>query len=185
MNCKGPIRPLLMMRGTNMTSTFFQHIAPGVCAHSSGSYFDVGGPGSGPQPDTAVVTDATTVTVTFGDCIAADGVSPNGVVVYVSDDNGGTWTTPVITVSIASPVMTIAVAVGTPIQPGDLVRVAYTAPGINDCEDGEPIADFNIPAENGLELAGDHVLLESGGTKIVLVEADTDGTDTVTLESAP
>ena len=183
MNCKGPVRPVLMLRGTNMTSTFFQHIAHGVCAHSSGSYFDVGGPGSGPQPDSADVFDATTVKVTFGDCIATTGVTPYGITLFVSADNGGTWSKPTILVSVNTPVMTITV--GTPIQPGDLVRVAYTAPGINDCEDGEPIADFNIPAENGLELAGDHVLLESGGTKIVLVEADTDGTDTVILESAP
>jgi hypothetical protein len=183
MNCKGPIRPLLMMRGTNMTGTFFQPTAPGVCVHTSGNYFDVGGPGSGPQPDSAFVFDETTIKVTFGDCIATTGVTPYGITLFVSSDNGGTWSKPAILVSVTTPVMTINV-LGDPIQPGDLVRVVYTAPGINDCEDGEPIADFNIPVDNPLELAGDHVLLESGGTKIVLVEADTDGTDTVTLETA-
>ena len=173
-----------MMRGTNMTGPLFQHTAPGVCVHTSGNYFDVGGPGSGPQPDSAVVFDATTVKVTFGDCIANFGVTPFGITLFVSSDNGSSWTEPAILVSIISPVVTITVT-GDPIQPGDLVRVGYVAPGINDCEDGEPIADFNIPADNGLELAGDHVLLESGGVAIVLVEADVDGTNTVTLETAP
>ena len=75
----------------------------------------------------------------------------------------------------------------TAIAAGDVVRWPYIggSGSILDCEDSEDIGNQEIPVENPLVLAGDFVLLETGGSQVVLVEEDVDETNAVELEEAP
>ncbi len=182
MKCFGNGGPVLMRKG-GMVGPGFQKWGPGgACIHTSGNYFDVGGPGSGPRPDIGTVVDPNTIKLTFTDCLALDGVDPYGIAVFLSDDNGQSWDSTAVNVSLVSPAMTITVVPAIGI--GDLVRVTYTGPGLVDCEDSEPLEDFDVPIDNPQVFADAYILLETGGADIVLIEDDEDDTAGIELEDS-
>jgi len=168
-----------MMKARGLSGPFFQNVGPSLCAKSAGSYFGVGGPGAGPRAVYGVVLSATSVEIRFSSCVTIGALT--GIELQI---DGGAW------VQVTGQAGSDTVYTFTPataVQPGDEVRWRYVggSGSILDCEDAEDIGDQQIPVGNPLVLAGDHVLLETGGTQIVLLEEDIDGTETVILESAP
>jgi len=113
----------------------------------------------------------------FKACIAADGaaVSPYGIEVEVSDDDGQTWSPVAVSAVITEPVVTLTIVPG--VDLGDVARVTYTEPGLAYCDTGEPVQDFtayvDAPAVLALNCAGpaypvngvalSHFLRASGG----------------------
>lgn len=138
----------------------------------NGQWQEVQVGGTLPKPEDITVTDPNTIKVTFGDCISPVGVDPYGFAVFTSDDNGQSWDRATINVAVATPVVTITVAPA--LQPGQLIRVTYTSPGLEDCEEGEPLDDFDKPVDNPITLEGDYILLETGGVQVLLLENDDD-----------
>ena len=179
MNCRGPINRLVMLKKKGIGGPFYQRVAPGVCVAAPGSYYDVGGPGAGPRAIYGVVLSETSVEVRFTSCVAIGAVT--GIELQI---DGGAWEQ-VTGQAGSGTVYTFTPA--TAIQAGDVVRWRYTggSGSILDCEDSEDIGDQEIPVENPLVLAGDFVLLETGGSQVVLVEEDVDETNAVELEEAP
>jgi hypothetical protein len=147
------------------------------CVHTMGNYFGVGSPGAGPKPVAGVVSDANTLRITFSQCVS---ISSNAGIEYRID--AGAWTQVASRTSVSDTVWNFGTVA---ISPGDDVRWRYTGGGsIVDCENAENIGEQEIPVQNPLELQGDYILLETGGTDIVLVEEDIADTDGVQTEEA-
>ena len=77
---------------------------------------------------------------------------------------------------------------GLGIQPGDDVYWRYDDADscLIDRDNSDPlISQGPLPIRNDLVLEGDFIILETGGTDIMLVEEDTGDTDGVQVEEAP
>jgi len=175
MKCPNFNGPVLMRKG-GMVGPGFQKWGPGgVCIHTSGSAFDVGGPLSTPLE--SIAFDAPDIIeMVFKACIEADvAVSPYGIEVEISGDGGQTWTPAAVSAVITEPVVTLTLTPGADL--GDVARVTYTGPGLAYCDTGEPVQDSTVyvdaPAVLTLNCAGpvypinavafSHLLRASGG----------------------
>lgn len=175
MKCQNFNGPVLMRKG-GMVGPGFQKWGPGgVCIHTSGSAFDVGGPLSTPLESIAFDAPGI-IEIVFKSCIEADvAVSPYGIEVEISDDGGQTWTPVAVSAVITEPAVTLTITPG--VDLGDVARVTYTGPGLAYCDTGEPVQDFTVyvdaPAVLALNCAGpvypinavafSHLLRASGG----------------------
>lgn len=167
-----------MHRTKNRIGPFYQD--NGVrCVKPIGNFLAPGMPGSGPQAFAGLVTDATTIRVLFTLCVNVAG--PTGIQYQI---DGGTWTQVTSVAKINDTTYDFTVGA---INPGEVVRWRYVGGSdtIVDCKDAADIGDQEIPVENPLVLAGDHILLETGGMSVLLLEdATADPDDSIALESA-
>lgn len=129
-------------------------------------------------PTGGLVTESNEVTIYFSACVVISGTTG----IEVNIDDGG-W----VEVSGYSQVSDTIVefTVGS-IAPGDTVQWRYAGGSgtLVDCEESEDIGDQFINVDNPLELAGDFILLETGGSDIVLLEYDVDATNGALTEEA-
>lgn len=157
-----------------------QKAGPGVWVKSQGNYFGVGAPGSGPQATSGLVVDANTVEIRFSQCVSISGNT--GIELQI---DSGAWVQ--VTGYLKVDDTTYRFTSATVVEAGDVVRWRYVGGSdtIQGCESAEDIGDQEIPVSNPLVLAGNLVLLETGGTAIVLLEDDIDQSNGVELEDAP
>ena len=140
---------------------------------------------AGARPVSALlgtVVTTTTIRITFSACVsipAADASIQYRI-------NGGTWTQCGTPTEISPNIWEFTTAI---IDPGDVVDWQYTGEtdAIVDCTpDANDIGPEQLLGlDNPLVLAGDFVLMESGGLDIALVEEDPDQTEGVQVEEAP
>ena len=171
---------IIMHRTRGFSGPFFQSFN-GVCVKSVGNAYAAGGPLAGPKPIYGTVLTDTTAELTFSQCVEAAGgaVSPYGLSMTI-DGVPATFTA-----SISDSVISFS-SISPAIQAGDEVLISYADPGLVDCKDGDPIDEFtDFRITNPLVLAGDFILLETGGSDIVLLEDDATLTDGIQLENAP
>lgn len=175
---------LLMMRTRGLAGPKFQS-SPAGCIKGPGNFYAPGHPGSGPQAIRGEVDVSVqeTVRIYFTQCVdLAACIDPYGCVVEVE----GVEATIIGVFQDSDTVLRFVIQ--SPVQAGDTVRWWYTEGGpacLIDCEEGEGIGDQGpIAVVNDVVLAGDYVLLEIGGTSIVLLEDDATETDGVQLEDA-
>ena len=156
---------------------YYQAVTPILGIKGQGNYFGVGGPGAGPRAVAGIVLTETTIQIRFSLCVT---ISANTGIQYRL--NGGTWTT----VSGRSGSDTTWVFTTATINPGDDVDWRYVggSNSIRDCVDSEDIGNQQLNVVNPLVLAGDFVLLETGGMDIVLLEDDVAQEDGIKLENA-
>ena len=171
-----------------MARSSTRHAREIYCVDSAGETPDMHGEiGNDPCPGgyrpEGVVTDASTVTVTFQTCVSITGAT--GIEYRV---NGGAWTEVAGVVEVSTTEYQFDVT-PTAILAGDTVEWRYIGGSdtIQTCDTpAEDVGDLGpILVNNPLVLAGDFVLLETGGADIVLVEEDTDGSAGVQTEEAP
>lgn len=164
--CPRPINRLVMMRTKGLSGATFQNVGAGVCVKGPGSYYGVGGPGSGPRATVGVVTTSTGVEITFSSCVNVSGLT--GVEVQIE---GGAW----VQVTGETKMSDTVYQFVTPnIDPGDEVRWRYVGGSntILDCDGADDIGDQEIPVQNSLALAGNFVLLSVGGKDVLLLSDD-------------
>ena len=180
MNCQ-PRNRLLLRRTRGFAGPFFQNVGS-YCIKGQGNAFAPGGALAGAKPINGIVDSETQITLTFSQCIedkttpcahpkkvtvTADGALQNVTNVVVSD-------------------ITMTITVST-IQAGDEVKVSYddTDGCFVECADGDPVAGFtDYPVNNPLVIEGDFILMETGGSDIILTEDDIDGSSGVQTEEA-
>lgn len=177
--CPRPINRLVMLRTKGLEGPRFQNTGSG-CVKGQGNFFGIGGPGSGVSAISGVVIDANTTQITFTPCVHVN--TTTGVQVNIADSG---WSS----VSGFSDLSTTVVRFthAFPVDPGDSVRWRYLGgtDSLVDCDEGEDIGPQEIAVNNPLVLAGDFVLMETGGVDIALVEEDPDGTEGVEVEEKP
>ena len=138
---------------------------------------------SPPSASSGIVLDENTVVVTFDGCVVVSGTT--GIEYRV---NIGVWTEVAGYTEVAPSVWSFDVT-PTAILAGDVVEWRYVGGynSIQTCDD--PAEDIGAQGplllNNPLVVAGDFILLETGGADIVLVEEDTDGSAGVQTEEAP
>ena len=183
--CLGPINPLVMMRGRGFVGPFFQRVGGGQCVTSVGNAYSTGGPLSGVSAIRGVVVTETTIDIYFVPCVAVPNPSEQpGVELSI---NGGDWFGGLVA-SVQSPSVVRYVLFGQSISPGDDVKWRYQGlqQTLVDCDEGEEIGFQQlVTVTNDLVLAGDFVLMQSGGMDIVLVQEDPDGTEGVEVQEKP
>lgn len=170
---------LLMRRTRGLAGPMFQPCRTGGLVHGVGNAHGSGGALAGVRPVSAAATDATHITVNYTACAAV--VTLAQIEIQI---DGGAWQ-PVTAVS-GSPGSVHVYTVPTMVA-GDVVRIRAAVGALEDCDvPANPIDAFNIPVANDLVLAGDFILLESGGADVILLEdAAADPADGITLENAP
>lgn len=175
--CPRPVNRLVMLRTRGLSGPLYQNTGK-ACVASIGSAHGAGGPLSGPKPASGIVTDATSIQITFTQCVNITGVT--GIEYQI---NGGAWTQVTAVAKVSDTVWDFTV--GT-ITAGDEVNWRYVGGSgtIVDCVDASDIGDQQIPVTNNLVLAGNYILTEEGGASILLVEEDTDGSAGVHTEEA-
>ena len=178
MKCTPP--RLVMLRTRGLSGPMFQQWNGSTCIKGVGNAYALGGPLSGPKAVYGITLSPTIIEVSFTQCVSITG--PTGIEVQY---DGGAWTQ-VTSVAETSP--TVWSFVVPNIDPGDEVRWRYTGGSdtIVDCDEGEDIGDQEIPIQNSLVLAGDFILLETGGLDVILLEDDNgiDPIEGVQLENA-
>lgn len=176
--CLGPINPLVMMRGRGFVGPFFQRVGGGQCVTSLGNAYSTGGPLSGVSAIRGVVVTETTVDISFVPCVTSSGIT--GIEIGIE----GVWTPVSGAAQQSTTVVRYTVAA---IDPGDVVQWRYLggSDSLVDCDEGEDIAEQLVTVTNDLVLAGDFVLMQSGGMDIVLVQEDPDGTEGVEVQEKP
>lgn len=178
--CPRPVNRLVMLRTKGLEGPRFQNTGS-HCVKGQGNFFGIGGPGSGVSALFGTVLDASTIQATFSACVSISGVT--GIEYQV---DGGAWLACTGVAKVSDTVWNFDITPGT-IDPGDVVRWRYLGGSdtVVDCEEAEDIGPQEIVVNNPLVLAGDFILLETGGTDIMLVEEDPDGTEGVQTEEAP
>jgi len=83
--CRGPRLPLLMLRARGVTGAFFQRVGARTCATSAGNY--LGSVGGVSRAIRGLISDSTTLTITFSDCVIIAGAT--GFEYQIGD---GSWT---------------------------------------------------------------------------------------------
>ena len=149
------------------------------CIKSLGNFLAPGMPGSGPQALFGVVIDANTIRITFSQCVTISGTT--GLEYNI---DGGAWA-PVTGSAGSDTVWDFTTGV---IDPGDIVRWRYAGGSdtIVDCDDSADIGAQEAPVDNPLVLTGDFILLELGGTSVLLLEdASQIPDDAYALETRP
>ena len=163
--CPRPVNRLVMHRAKNLHGAFYQSTGS-VCVKGVGNFLAPGMPGSGPQAAAGSVYDANTIQVRFSQCVNV--TATTGIEYQI---NGGTWTEVAGATEVTGTQWNFDV---TPFEilPGHEVRWRYVGGGdsIVDCRDSEDIGTQEIPVGNSLVLAGNHILLETGGTNVILLE---------------
>ena len=177
--CPRPVHRLIMHRLKLPSGPMFQNTG-NACVHSMGNFYGVGSPGSGVSALFGTVLDTSTIQVAFSACVSISGVT--GVEYQV---DGGAWVSCTGVTKVSDTVWNFDITPGT-IDPGDDVRWRYLGGSdtIVDCAEAEDIGPQELVVNNPLVLAGDFILLETGGTDIMLVEEDPDGTEGVQTEEA-
>lgn len=175
--------PLVMLRSRGLGGPVFQHIGNGIYVHSQGNAYAPGGPLSGVTATRGVVIDENTVDIYFVPCVTSN--SQTGIRLSIESINGGNG----FNVSTASQQSsTIVRYTFAPIvSPGDIVKWRYLG-GSNslvDCDEGEDIGPQDASVANDLVLAGDFILMQSGGMDIALVQEDPDGTQGIYVQEKP
>jgi hypothetical protein len=166
--------PLLMHRTRGIYGPQFQ-LAPGGLVHGQGNAYAAGGALAGVKPTNALVLAETEVQVSFTACATVVTVAD----VQIQID-GGTWVN--ATAVSGSPGSILVFTVPT-IAAGDEVRIRGAAGALTDCGDpAENIDAWEIPVQNTLELPGNFMLLETGGSDTFLLE--TGGSDAFLLEDS-
>lgn len=164
-----------------MSGPMFQGTDIG-CVHSMGNAYGPGGALAGAKPISGIVNTATQITLTFSQCIqdkTTPCANPKGISVTA---DGIAQTVTNVAVSDTSMEITVNT-----IEAGDVVKVSYddTNACFEECADGDPVAPFtDYPVDNPLVIAGDFILMETGGSDILLTEDDIDGTSGVQTEEA-
>lgn len=172
---------LILHRQAGLSGPFFQN-AGGVCVKSVGNFRAPGKPGSGPRAFGGTVLDANTAQIQFSQCVNV--ATPTTCQIQI---DGGTWENCTAAVDAGNGVLwNFTNAASQTFQAGDAVKWRYTSgsSGIVDCQKSEDVGDQQVTVDNPLVLAGDFILLESGGRDMLLLENDTDQTQAVQLESA-
>ena len=181
MRCHRPINRLILHRQAGLAGPFFQDTGT-ACVKSMGNFRGSGKPGSGPRAVSGLVLDGDTVQIRFSLCVNV--ATPASCQIQI---DGGTWENCTAAVDAGSGVLwNFTNAVAQTIDPGSTVVWRYTSgsSGIVDCSESEDIGDQQVNVDNPLVLAGDFVLLESGGMDKLLLEDDVDDTSGVQLENA-
>lgn len=178
--CSGPVNNLVMHRMRGLSGPFFQNLGGGQCIKGVGNYWAPGMPGSGPQAIRGEVLTSTTIKIVFTQC--ADISATTGIEYEI---DGGAWTPVLGTLEISETEWQFTTG---NIDPGDFVSWRYIggSDSILDCQESEDIGDQGpVPLDNPLVLAGDFMLLETGGMSIFLTEDDVDLSSGVEQEQAP
>lgn len=139
-------------------------------------------PGSGPRPISGVVANPNEVIINFSQCVVISGVAR--IFIEIDGDSLVAASSSKVTATQWKFTST------TTIEPGDVVQWRYIGglDTIIDCKEGDDIAgdleEMSIPVSNPLVLAGDFILLETGGKDIVLLEDDIDASSGINTEGA-
>lgn len=171
------MKQLVMMRTRGFAGPMFQQCGGNRLIRSSGNAFGAGGALAGVKPSSASVTDATHVTVNYTAC--ADVVTLSDIQVQI---DGGAW---VAVTAVSGAPGPVHVYTCQTIVAGDVVRIRAAGGALEDCETvPNAIDSWDIPVHNGLVLAGNYILLETGGSDTILLEdAITD--ESILTEDAP
>lgn len=174
--CPRPLNRLLMMRQKG-SGPFFQDVGV-ACAKSVGNFVAPGMPGDSVRAIRGVVVSDTVVQITFSGCVT---VTDPPSYCYLSLNGGSGWGTLSAVTKISDTVWQFSTVV--PVLPGDDVLWKYDDGGIDSgiiegCKEGEDIGFQQIPVANPLMLAGNYILLETGGSDVLLLEDD-DGIDPI------
>lgn len=176
---------IIHWRKGGLSGPFFTSIG-GSCVKTAGNFRGVNKPGDGARAIRGVVeANGVTISISWTQCVQ-DGnacATPRGMTVTRLPGED----LPITAVFYVDDGKRLVVQVGPTIEAGDEIVWSYDDSGgcIESC-DGEPIGDQGpITVDNPLMLAGDFILLESGGADIILVEEDTLDTDGIKVEEAP
>ena len=164
-----------MRRTRGLYGPVFQPF-PGGVVHGQGNAYASGGALAGVRAASALVLSDTTVQVNFTGCATVVTVAQ----VQIQID-GGDWVN--ATEAAGSPGTAHVYTVPT-INAGDVVRIRGAAGALTDCASpAEDVDTWEIPVQNTLELPGDFILLESGGSDMFLLE-DASPDDSLLLEDS-
>ena len=154
---------LLMMRTRGVAGPMFQSLGGGRSIRGVGNSFGAGGALAGVIPSSASVVDDIHITVNYTSC--ANVVTLANIQVQI---DGGAWVSVTSVSGSPGPSHTY---VCQSIAAGSIVRIRASSGSLNDCETpANPIDSWDIPVQNGLELAGNFMLLETGGSDTFLLE---------------
>ena len=167
-----------MHRTKSLSGPFFQNTGGGVCIKSTGNYYAPGMPGAGVRAYAIDLVDPDRVRIYFSACVNA--ASFTGIETRV---NNGVWQQVTGVVKVNDQIYTWQSATG--FTGGDIVQWRYLGgtDSIVDCVDSEDIGEQG-PLTEVAVLAGDYILLETGGSDIILLEDDATQTDGIQLENA-
>lgn len=179
MRCRGRPNRILMLGQPGLSGALMQNMGNGTCMKGTGNFRAPGRPGSGPKAVQGIVLNETTVQIRFTQCVNV--ATPGTCEIQI---DGGAWTPCTNAVDAgAGKLWDFTVAT---INPGETVIWRYVSgsSGVVDCEESIDIGDQQVNVDNSLVLAGDFILLESGGMDIILLEDDVADTEGIQLEEA-
>ena len=175
-------RQLIMHRQAGLSGPFFQSLGGGTCIKSVGNFRAPGKPGSGPRAYAGIVEDGNKARISFSQCVNV--ATPASCQFQI---DGGAWENCTAAQDAGDGLLwEFTNAVTQTFQPGSVVIWRYTSgsSGIVSCSKSEDIGDQQVNVDNPLVLAGDFILIETGGMDKLLLENDNDDTLGIQVENA-